>query len=83
METEDQYRMHKGSLVISMLRWINPILVLIPVSSRSILILRSHLSLGLPVCLPDNILKAPLLSSILATTSANLNLLDLITLLFN
>ena len=45
----------------------------------------SHLRLGLPkglfpVGLPVNILKALLLSSILATCPAHLNLLDLITL---
>ena len=58
---------------------------LIPISSRSILILSSHLRLGLPkglfpVGLPVKILKALLLSSILATCSANLKLLDLINL---
>ena len=56
----------------------------IPISLISILILSSHLRLGLPkgllpVGLPVNILKALLLSSILATYPAHLNLLDLIT----
>ena len=55
-----------------------------PISSRSILILSSHLRLGLPkglfpVGLPVKILKALLPCSILATWS-HLNLLDLITL---
>ena len=55
------------------------------ISSRSILILFSHLRLGLPkglfpVGLPVNILKALLLSSILATCPAHLNFLDLIIL---
>ena len=58
---------------------------LIPISSRSILILSSHLHLGLPkglfpVRLLVKILKGLLPSSILATCPANLNLLDLITL---
>jgi len=54
-------------------------------SSRSILILSSHLRPGLPkglfsVGLPVRILKALLSSSILATCPAHLNLVDLITL---
>ena len=59
--------------------------VLIPTFLRSILILSSHLRLGLPkglfpVGLPVKILKAVLPPSILATCPAHLNLLDLITL---
>ena len=51
---------------------------LIHISSRYILILSSHLRLGLPkglfpVGLPVNILKALVLSFILATCSAHLN----------
>ena len=58
--------------------------LLIPISSRSILILSSHLHLGLPkglfpASLPVKILKA-LPSSILATCPVRLSLLDLITL---
>ena len=58
---------------------------LIPISSRSILILSSYLRQGLPkglfpVGLPLTILKELLLSSILATCPTHLNLLDLITL---
>ena len=58
-------------------------LQLIPISSRSILILSFHLCLGLPkglfpVGLPVKILKALLPFSILATCPAYLNLLDLI-----
>ena len=61
---------------------INPI----PISSRSILILSSHLRLGLPkghfpVGLPVTILKELLLSSIQATCPAHLNLLDSFTLI--
>ena len=58
---------------------------LIPISSRSILILSSHQRLGLPkglfpVSLPCKILKALLPSCILATCPVHLNLLDLINL---
>jgi hypothetical protein len=60
-------------------------LILIPISLRSILILFSHLRLGLPkdlfsVHIPVKSLKVLLSSSILATWPAHLNLLDLITL---
>ena len=62
----------------------NPV-VLIPISLRFILILSSHLCIGLPkglfpVGLPVEILKAFLPSSILTTCPAHLKLLDLITL---
>jgi hypothetical protein len=61
------------------------VLVLIPIFIRSILILSSHLILGLPkglfpVGVPIKVLKALLTSSILAKWPAHLNLLDLITL---
>ena len=60
-------------------------LVLIPISLRSILILSSHLRLGLPnsffpVGLPAKILKALLPSFIMATWPVHLNLPDVITL---
>ena len=60
-------------------------LVLIFISLRSILILSSHLRIGLPkgffpIGLPVKILKALLLSSNLATRPARFNLLDLIIL---
>ena len=58
---------------------------LIHISSKYILVLASHLRQGLPkglfnVGLSVKILKAFLTSAILATCSAHLNLLDLITL---
>ena len=58
----------------------NQPLVLIP-TSLPIIILYSHLSLGLPkglfpVCVPFKIFKAVLPSSILATLPANLNLIN-------
>ena len=61
-------------------------LVLIPISLRSIVILSSHLRLGLPkglfpLGLHVKILTAFLSSRILATQLVPLNLLDLITLL--
>ena len=76
----------KGSPIISMLNRINPIsLINANFFKISILILSSHLRLGLPkglfpVVLPVQILKAFLPYSILITWSAHLNLLDLITL---
>ena len=75
-----------GSPIIPILSW-KPVqfLVLMPISLRSILILSSHLRLGLHrglfrVNLPVIILKALLPSSILATCIAHLNVLELITL---
>ena len=54
---------------------------LIPISSRSILTLSSHLRLRLPKGLfPVKILKALLSFSILARCLADLNILDFITL---
>ena len=60
--------------------YLDPILVLIPIYLRSILILSSHLRLGLPKGLFPAGFKELLPSSILAIWFAHLNLLDLITL---
>ena len=81
--TEVQCRIHKGSPIIPILSRINPIPRMIPIPLRSIVILSSHLRLGLPKSLfpaglPITIFKTP--SYILATWPAHLNLLDLITL---
>ena len=59
--------------------------MLIPIFLRYIVILSSHLCLGLPqglfpVCVPAKILKVLLPSSILATWPVLINFLDLITL---
>ena len=64
----------------------NVIFNLIPIYLRSIIILSSHLPLGLPkglfpVGVPVKILKGLLSSSILATWPAYLNLLDLVALI--
>ena len=85
MKPEVQCRIHKGSPIIPILSRINPIPRIDTISARFILILSSHLHLGLPkglfpVDLPVKILKALLPSSILATCSAYLILLDLISL---
>ena len=75
----------QGPPIISILSRINPIPRIDTHFFKIILILSSHLRLGprnglSPVDLPDKILKALLLSCILATWPAYLNLLDLITL---
>ena len=80
---EAQCRIHKDSPIIPILNRINPISRIDTYFLRPILILSSHLRLGLPkglfpVGLPVKILKAFLTSSILATCSAHLYLLDVI-----
>ena len=75
----------QGSPITCSMSRINQILRMIHIYLRPILILSSHLRLGLPkglfpVSLPVKTLKVLLPSSILVTCPARLNLLDLITL---
>ena len=65
------YRIHKSPKHVPILSQIDPVYALHPTSLRSILILSSHLSLGLssdllPSYFPTNTLYAPLLSPIRA-----------------
>ena len=76
------YRIHKCPPTVPILNHIDPIHT--PTSWRSILILSSHLCRGLPSGLfpsyfPTKTLYTPLLSSIRATCSSHLILLDFIT----
>ena len=76
---EVQCRFHKGSPIIPILNWINPIPRIDIYFLRSILILSSHIPQGppnglFPVGLPVRILKTLLHSSILAAWTAHLNL---------
>ena len=85
MKPEVQCRIHKGSPKSIFSTESTQFLVLIHISLRPILILFSHLGLGLPkgvfpIGEPVFILKALLPSSILDTCPAHLNLQDLITL---
>ena len=76
---------HKGSSIIPILSRINPIPHFDTYFFKILLILSSHIRLGLPkglfpVGLPVKILKTLLPSSILATCPVHLNLVDLTTL---
>ena len=78
------YRVHKSPPPVAILSQIKPVHASPSKSWKSILILSSHLRLGLPRCLfpsvfPTNTLYATLLSSIRSTCPAHPILLDLIT----
>jgi hypothetical protein len=78
------YHIYKRPPPVPILSQLNPVHAPHLTSWRSILILSSHLCLGLPggllhLGLPTKILYAPLLSSLHATCHTHLILLDLIT----
>ena len=84
MNAKVHYRSHKFPPPLPILSQLDPVHTLYPISWRSILILSSHLRLGLPSGLfpsgfPTKILYTPLLSPIRATCATHLSLLDFIT----
>ena len=81
-----QWRIHNGSpIILSWSGWIQ-IIILTPIYLGSMQILSSHLCLGLPKSLFSvgflvNMLKTPILFSILATWYVHHNLVDFLTLI--
>ena len=84
MEPEEHYHVYKCLPPVPVLSQINPVHALHPTSKRSILILSSHISPGLPSGLfpsyfPIQTLYAPLFSSVHATWPACLVHFEFIT----
>jgi hypothetical protein len=79
-------RVRKSSPLVPIIRQMNPVHNIPPYCPRSVLILSSHLHLGLPSGLFPSVFQAKMLyiflmSSMCATCSTHLILLDLITLI--